>query len=283
MRDSNSHDQAERARSLWFQNEAHTHFFRYAAWLERDGYFVSDSARKSDLENWTVHLSESLLSENDQENLFVSQAPLRAVILTSVLQRSLEELAISPPSNGLEKRLQRITKEGLLKAQETLLSLLSATPRGDSLDSYDFAFSLLLLIGTEEQLASLPLCVANLANEPHTNSVIGKLGMVRTLEELNLSQTLISREGTGFLADLNNLSKLDLSDTKIMSSSLVPLRNLLQLEDLNLSGTQINHSSLATFSHLTGLRRLDIRNTALVSAKDSLERLLPECRVIVGR
>jgi Leucine-rich repeat (LRR) protein len=327
----------EWARLLWFKYEVLVHFFRYAAWLEKHGYFIEETARKSDIDNWTLHFSEGLVSQSeDQFNSFVSQAPLRAVILVSALQRSLDDEANIPQgdesnnpqadeannpqadeannpqadesnnpqvdeannpqadeSNNpqvdeqtnsewrsvLTKRVQFVNTDALLSAQETLLAKLNED-FGESSD-FDFALKLLLLIGTEAQLSSLPINTVNLANEPHSSAVIGKLGAVATLEALNLSQTQISREGTGFLAKLANLRNLDLSDTRVMSSSLVPLRNLPRLEELSLAGTQVNDTSLATFGFLTGLKRLDLRNSGLVGSKDAIAKLLPDCRVIV--
>jgi len=279
----------EWARLLWFKYEVPVHFFRYAAWLEKHGYFIEETARKSDVDNWTLHFSEGLLSQSeDQFNSFVSQAPLRAVILGSVLQRSLDDEANNPQGDEqmsrewrseLERRLQFVNNETLLSAQETLIAKLNED-FGESSD-FDFAFKLLLLMGTEAQLSSLPINTVNLANEPHTSAVIGKLGAVATLEALNLSQTQIGREGTDFLAKLANLRTLDLSDTRVMSSSLLPLRKLQRLEELNLAGTQVNDTSLATLGFLTGLKRLDLRNSALAVAKDAIAKLLPDCRVIV--
>jgi hypothetical protein len=267
------------ARQLWFKYEVLTHFFRYAAWLERHGFFIEPTASVSDLENWTFHLVDGfLLADEDQFALFISQAPLRAVILAGVLQRDLDETN-DRQQTELEKRLQIVSDQTIMKAQKALMTMLKTD--SSSGDDYDFAIKLLVLLGTESQLASLPITVANLANEPHTNEVIGKLGAITTLEELNLSQTLISREGTGFLANLTNLCKLNLSDTRVMSSSLTPLRSLHRLEELNLSGTQINDSALASLGHLTGLKKLDIGDTALVASKDAVEKLLPNCQVIV--
>jgi len=277
-------------RLLWFKYEVLTHFFRYAAFLERHGYFIDQTAGKTDVENWAVHLVGGLLlADEDKFASFIAQAPLRAVILASALQRTLDESskdeasdeASSKKHTNLEKRLQVVTEQTLLQAQEKLLCMVKQTfPASDSDD--DHAFRLLLLLGTEPQLASLPIKVANLANEPHTNAVLAKLGAIKTLMELNLSQTLISREGTGFLADLTNLQKLDLSDTKVMSSSLTPLRALSSLEELNLSGTQINESALPSLRHLNGLKKLNIEDTALVASKDALQELLPNCQLIAG-
>jgi hypothetical protein len=240
MSDLKPNQPVEWARLLWFKYEVLVHFFRYAAWLEKHGYFIEETARKSDVDNWTLHFSQGLLSQSeDQFNSFVSQAPLRAVILASGLQRSLDDKANNPQVDEqtnsewraeLDKRIQFVNTETLLSAQETLLAMLNED-FGESSD-IDFALKLLLLIGTEAQLSSLPIDTVNLANEPHTSAVIGKLGAVATLEALNLSQTQISREGTGFLAKLANLRNLDLSDTQVMSSSLVPLRNLHRLEEL---------------------------------------------------
>ncbi len=268
------------AHQLWFKYEVLTHFFRYAAWLERRGYFIEPTASGGDLENWTIHLVDGFLLAGDENfALLISQAPLRAVVLAGVLQRNLDETN-DRQQVELEKRLQMVTDQILVEAQEALMAMLkTVTSTGD--DDYDFAIRLLLLLGTESQLASLPIRVANFANEPHTNSALGKLGAMKSLEELNLSQTLISREGTGFLANLSNLCKLDLSDTKVMSSSLTPLRSLTRLEELNLSGTQVNDSALASLAELTGLTKLDISDTALVASKDALEKLLPNCQIIV--
>jgi hypothetical protein len=281
----------ELARSLWFKYEVLAHFFRYAAWLERHGYFIDRTASQTDVENWVVHLARGLLlADEDQFASFIAQAPLRAVILACAWERFTAERGLAPGVDtldevsdqkhpDLEKRIQVITERTLGQAQEQLLCMLRRT---DADDDDDHAFRLLLLLGTEPQLASLPLTVANLANEPHTNAVLAKLGAIKTLTELNLSQTLINREGTGFLANLTNLQKLDLSDTKIMSSSLAPLRSLNLLKELNLSGTQINDSALASLQHLTALKKLDIADTALVACKDVLQELLPNCQVIAG-
>lgn len=108
-----------------------------------------------------------------------------------------------------------------------------------------------------DALADLPnltslrtLCLANTSLTDHDMTAIGLLS---TLEELDIAATRASDAGVAHLAALHNLRVLGLSGTKMSAASLSTLRHLTYLEDLGLGEIPLDDEAiqlLAAFSRL---------------------------------
>ncbi|CAN5736983.1 hypothetical protein BH10CYA1_BH10CYA1_34350 [soil metagenome] len=263
-------------RLMWLTYEVQTHFFKHAAFLEADQYCIDDSFEINEFENWALHMVRGILyASNHQFETFISKAPLRAVTLASALQRTLDDYQ-NHISNQIDERIDAVARITIAKAQEKLLDLVAGAVTDH--ETVQTAFKLLLLLGTESQLKSLKLTTIDLSNEPHNNLLLAKLANIPSIERLNLSQSMLSREGTEFLQELINLRMLDLSYTRIMSSSLEPLGDLTSLEELDLSGTLVNDSAMTTLPKIKSLKRLDVTDTDITSVKD-LRGCMPDCVV----
>ncbi len=265
-------------RLMWFTYEVQTHFFQHTAFLEAGQFNIDGASDINEFENFALHMVRGILQASTQDfETFISKAPLRAVILASALQRTFDD---EPTylSKQIEERLDEVGRVTLPKAQEILLGLIEAA--ANDKETEQTAFKLLLLLGSDSQLSSLKLIEVDLSNEPHNNVLLAKLRNIPSIERLNLSGSMLSREGTDFLEELVNLRKLDLSYTRIMSSSLDPLRTLTRLEALNLSGTLVNDSVLVILPKIRSLRLVRAIDTDITSVKD-LQDCMPDC-VVTG-
>lgn len=291
------------ARLIWLTYEVETHFFRYAAMLEKAvrSQANSDSlaaSAETDFELFALHtVREFFLADEVEFRNFITSMPLIAVTIA----RALERICDDDPSRSAKHMrhcIELVNSEALPLAQKQLLEIVSnpsdgklkpasaETIRADLLkgglldaDLLDAAFKLLLVLANSEQLSTLKLSDIDLSHEPHNPADLEKLGQITSLERLNLSRSMLSRESTGFLKALINLRQLDLSHTRIMSTSLNPLRGAPNLEELDISGTGINDSILAILPKIPALKRVNVTGTSLSNIED-LRAALPGCQVI---
>lgn len=264
------------SRLLWLRYEVETHFFRYAVHLEENSLNPADCTL-SDFEKFALHLvRDFFLSSENEFASFIDAMPLRAVTLANAVARVCAEDPARCATH-IYQRQESVRSSALPTAQEKLLTMLTNSPHNS--DRMAIAIKLLLDVATAEQIATLKLSDIDLSNEPHNGRHFAKLGQISSLERLNLSQTLVTREGTGFLKDLSNLRHLNLSNTRIMSSSLNPLRGAAHLEELDISGTRVNESILAILPKIPNLKRVDVTGTDLPNVED-LRTALPGCLVI---
>ncbi len=295
------------ARLIWLTYEVETHFFRYAAMLEKavKRQENSDSlaaSAETDFELFALRtVREFFLADEVEFRNFITSMPLIAVTIARALERICDD---DPSKSAKHMRhcIELVNLEALPLAQRQLLEIVS-NPRayasdgklkpasaetiradllkGGLLDAVllDAAFKLLLVLANSEQLSTLKLSDIDLSHEPHNPADLEKLGQITSLERLNLSRSMLSRESTGFLKALINLRQLDLSHTRIMSTSLNPLRGAPNLEELDISGTGINDSILAILPKIPALKRVNVTGTSLSNIED-LRAALPGCQVI---
>ena len=263
------------ARMVWLTYTVETHFFRYAAFLENTE-IREDSPATYDFEYFALYtVRDFFLADEKEFKQFLSTLPLQAVTLGRALKRACDEDA-SHASKHIHHCIDAVESEALPVAQQKLLEIVKTEP-GES-EKFAAALKLLITMASPEQLATLPLSDIVLSHEPLQPDDLCKLGKITSLERLNLSQSAITREGTGFLKDLVNLKQLDLSNTRIMSTSLNPLRGAPNLEELDISNTAVNDSILSILPKLPALKRVKVVGTDL-SNVDDLRAALPGCTV----
>jgi serine/threonine protein kinase/Leucine-rich repeat (LRR) protein len=88
----------------------------------------------------------------------------------------------------------------------------------------------------------------------------------RTLQRLDLAETLLTDEATNALSELTALEVLDLAGTKVSNSGLAGLSRLANLRQLNLRKTKVDTQGLTL---LLGLQRLEELNLSDTNVGDS--------------
>ncbi len=262
-------------RLVWLRYPFETHFFKYSLSVEPETQHTD--AAVTDFEKFALHTVHKFFLSSDREFIkFITEMPLSAVTLAETLRRTCDDDGTHDNAH-IRGCIHKIETLALPAAQKKLLTLIKELREDD--DIHDVAVKLLVLTGTAEQLATLQTRSLDLSHEPLNGSYLSRLAYISTLERLNLSQSTLTREGTGFLKDLPNLKQLNLSNTQIMSSSLNSIRGAQHLEELDLSGTAVNESILAILPKITTLRRVNVTDTDLPNVED-LRTALPGCLVV---
>ncbi|HEY9679680.1 MAG TPA: hypothetical protein V6C76_16880 [Drouetiella sp.] len=266
------------ARLMLFNCEVEAHYYKHTMQLEPEGFKVSQAATiAGPLDDWALHMVNCFIQSDDSTfTEFVEASPLRAVFIARALERIYEEHSESLTDN-MSERIRIVGESIVPLAQQKLQSLLQQNAQ--NVELVQTVFRLMLVLNPSEHLTLLPLTEINLSYEPHNNVLLSKLGAMPQIESLDLSDSMLSREGTQFLQNLVNLKKLDVSNTRVMSSSLNPLRGMHNLEDLNLSGTQVNESIVSILPKIKSLKKLNVTDTDIKSTT-VLKSVMPDCEIL---
>ena len=99
-----------------------------------------------------------------------------------------------------------------------------------------------------------------------TDATLRRVGHLKRLLHLDLSQTQVTDAGLQPLAGLKRLTWLDLSQTQVTDTGLQHLAGLKRLTWLDLSQTQVTDTGLQHLADLTRLVRLHLSRTQVTDA-----------------
>ena len=121
----------------------------------------------------------------------------------------------------------------------------------------------------------------NLARSKITDKALAHMKELG-LEELDLSDTVVSDQGMQFLASMTNLRRLSLARTKVTDEGLAHLKSLVKLEEFDLSSTDVSDVGLKYLKGFKKLRILRARGTkATADGAEVLSELVPELSLVV--
>ncbi|EFC39578.1 predicted protein [Naegleria gruberi] len=109
----------------------------------------------------------------------------------------------------------------------------------------------------------------NLSNSEITSSGISQFGILKNLQELDLSSNLINSEGANYLSSLYNLTSLALNDNSITGEGLRNFSNLTNLTELFLDNNNIGSVGANYLSSNTNIKFLTLSNNSI--ADEGLE------------
>lgn len=254
--------------------------FDIAAEIEKNGYHVDDVAKHSE-QNFAVHLSEFVLSEDEEKFwLFARRAPVRTMVLGRVLEEVLRFAPVDRRSKLHEfysKRVSFIASDIEPYALEFLISEVSLARNASMVNS---AVKLLLQFGDEEHLSRLTSVERlDLSFEPFGDVQLMKLALLPWLEEINFRGTMVSMQSMRILRSFDTLVSLGLA--------LTPLTNLVLKDippcvtELNLASTKIDDGCVSLLSRLALLKKLDLTGTGITDEGVAmLQESLPECAIM---
>ncbi len=106
--------------------------------------------------------------------------------------------------------------------------------------------------------------------KPTTDEALAYIGMLRSLESLDLGRLLsdvsVSDAGLRHLQELTRLRVLILTNTPVGDEGIAHLKRLAELRYLALCGTQVSDSGLAHLRSLTNLTALTLAHTSISDA-----------------
>lgn len=108
-------------------------------------------------------------------------------------------------------------------------------------------------------------CLFTSHRSPLTEQGLGAVSRLRSLEWLNLSESVSSDAGLEKLTALKQLRALDLRGTEITDAGLQKIAPLNQLKWLSIAGTQVTDAGL---KHLTAMRHLETLNLEFTNIGD---------------
>jgi hypothetical protein len=115
-----------------------------------------------------------------------------------------------------------------------------------------------------------------------TDAGMEHLAALKSLEDLDLSDTHVRGTGLSWLKGLKNLKKLNLSGNRFGDAQIRYVTVFSNLEELDLSATLVTSDSLAQLSVLTRLKLLDVSSTVGTQAgADELKKSLPNLKIIL--
>jgi hypothetical protein len=230
----------------------------------------------SDLANEMGHGNKRWLAQLDKLRDRLTQQP-------KLRQPAKPRATISPEVALAAKRLDlprnsvQLTKAGRIKSLDlcnhddrtlsSTLPLLASARRlwfsiwDNDVRNSDEAFASLDRFSQLEEL--------NLSDTLITDATLSRLARLTKLKRLLLARTQITDAGLTFLSGLVNLEELDLSaslgkrNLSITGEGLACLRDMTRLYSLNLQGTAADDSVLPWLERMPQLCHLDLRNTKM--------------------
>ncbi len=98
------------------------------------------------------------------------------------------------------------------------------------------------------------------------DAMLARIAGMHGVEELDLSESMVTDAGLAHLRRMKNLKALHLDKTRISDAGLLHIQGLDRLEFLDLSGTNITDFGLAHLSRLRQLRILNVEETRIGDA-----------------
>jgi len=115
------------------------------------------------------------------------------------------------------------------------------------------------------------------------DELLGNLGQVVGLVDLNLANTKITDSQLEKLASLNNLMTLHLENTAVTDNGLKQLAKMEYLNYLNLYGTAVTDAGLESLNGLSRLRKLYLWETKVTpEGVSKLNKAIPEVIINTG-
>lgn len=249
----------------------------HAVELDPNGTMQRPYARYNSKENWAIHLGEIVLGpDSSQARAFATNNPIRSMVFAKALRETLSQV----PERHRQFVLHRIaTLEcELPAAKQKLRTMMSDTAAPESANT---AARLLIHFGDAADFRGLNITSLDLSGEPISDAQIAHLSsLAPTLKELNLSNVLMSKEGTLAL-QLPELVKLDLSGNYLLNSSMSGLLHLGRLRFLNISNTRVGDGGLLNVGGLSSLKLINAGGSEITSyGVSSLRGLRSDIKVL---
>lgn len=254
--------------------------FECAAGLEAEGFYGSEEARESTEENWSLHLSEFLLSEDAEKfRLFCSSAPLRAFALAKAVDRALNTAIgrdASPSADQLRERVQYVYETAVPAASGILRAML------ESEDPVRGSVAMAFYVGLADcrywrEVEELDLSYEFLT-EPELTAVFNAAEFPK-MRSLDLSGTLIGKKGLQTILKFGNLERILVGDTLVEELRAIP--SFTNLRTLDLHNTRISTSDLAHVVKCKSLLSLNLTDTAVTTLGiETISLNLPNCQIL---
>ncbi len=254
--------------------------FECAAHLEEDGFFGNDDSRNLE-ENWAHHFSHHFMADDFEVfKSFCSAAPLRAVALSRVLQRSLDTAIgpnASPHAQKMRERVAYVEKNVISQALNVVGQLL----QNDTYPEKE-AIGMAFYLGVQEtafwnEIVDLDLSY-ELITEAELATVLNSSDF-QNLREINLAGTLIGKKGLEVISKLLNLETVSVADTLV--EDLRPATKLLRLRYLDLRNTRVATRDLSNLVKCPSLSVLNVSGTEVTElGVETIKSHLPVCHVI---
>lgn len=116
-----------------------------------------------------------------------------------------------------------------------------------------------------------------------TDAGLKDLARIKTIRELDISETKVTDAGVAELALLSDLTTLDLHFTKVTDASMFVFKGLSKLERLDLEGTNITAVGVQQLKTMGSLRRLTLsRSVVSKDLEKELKQAMPKCQITVS-
>lgn len=252
--------------------------YQLACILEADMEGVVQETVSDSAENWAYYFGAGLMVADGVEfEQFCHGCPIRAMMMARCVLGWWQEQSTAGWVFELKSRLEFIGDSITTIGQ---LMLITSVYAAQTRETRDYAVTLLLRYGADEQLQMLSAVTElNLARSALTAGELHRVRALNLLEKLDLGDTPITDSTVAELYCLSNLARLSLRNTAISSLSLSALVELPLIE-LDLRGTRINDDAGIYLTMMGQLKLLRLSKDALSPQYVAIvTEALPACEI----
>lgn len=231
-------------------------------------------------ENWAVLTGEYALAGNKAQVLtLIQKAPIRAALIGEAMYQRLSQLPPGergPLFDFYMERAQLLRSEAGPIAKQKLAEVAAKAPLAKAGQN---ALKLLLFIGEPghfQQIGRVPKL--DLSFETTVgNTEVGRLSLLRGLEDVDLSHTNATTDGVVQLQPLS-LTHLGLRGTQFHDYGVPSLPPRLRV--LDLSKTQVTDGAVPHLANLKDLLKLNVSDSKITAdGLKTLRRVLPSTEI----